>query len=191
MISYEQLKPLTEQPSDVRAELATSLALPSAGRLRCTSIARSLRWHATVHAEPAQDVLLIDVREPDEVMYGSIPSSVNLPLSQLEKAMKLEDGRFQKQFAFAKPSKAQDIIVYCKAGVRAASAIKYLQEKGYKKCASISVSQLTAQRRQLPRFVRRLAEARAGGAMSGLLQCTRSCIIAAQRRRQSICDSRS
>ena len=80
-------------------------------------------------------MLLIDVREPDEVMYGSIPSSVNLPLSQLEKAMKLEDGRFQKQFAFAKPSKSQDIIVYCKAGVRAGSAIKYLQEKGYKKCA--------------------------------------------------------
>ncbi|KAG1808519.1 hypothetical protein EV424DRAFT_199742 [Suillus variegatus] len=30
---------------------------------------------------PSADAYLIDVREPDEVMQGSIPSSVNLPLS--------------------------------------------------------------------------------------------------------------
>ena len=132
-------------------------------------------------------MLLIDVREPDEVMYGSIPSSVNLPLSQLEKAMKLEDGRFQKQFAFAKPSKSQDIIVYCKAGVRAGSAIKYLQEKGYKKCARHAQSELTAQRGQLHRLVRRLAET--GAADVSARTCT--LLLYCYCKRTSSCDRRS
>ena len=51
------------------------------------------------HAESnPQDVLLIDVREPEEVAMGSIPSSVNLPMSELQQAMKsdYDPGKFRK-----------------------------------------------------------------------------------------------
>lgn len=41
---------------------------------------------------------MVDVREPDEVAQGSIPSSVNLPLSELKEALdpKFNPGDFQK-----------------------------------------------------------------------------------------------
>lgn len=58
---------------------------------------------------------MIDVRETDEVIQGNIPSSVNLPMSELESGLKLEPGNFQRKFAFGKPRKDQPIIVYCKA----------------------------------------------------------------------------
>jgi len=34
-----------------------------------------------------QDILLVDVRERDENALGSIPSAVNLPLSELKEAL--------------------------------------------------------------------------------------------------------
>jgi len=45
-----------------------------------------------------QDVLIVDVREPDEVSLGSIPSSVNLPLSELKDALSpnFGEGDFKK-----------------------------------------------------------------------------------------------
>lgn len=45
-----------------------------------------------------QDVLIVDVREPDEVALGSIPSSVNLPLSELKDALSpnFGEGDFKK-----------------------------------------------------------------------------------------------
>lgn len=33
-----------------------------------------------------------DVREPEEVALGSIPSSVNLPLSSFEKSLSMDEG---------------------------------------------------------------------------------------------------
>lgn len=45
-----------------------------------------------------QDITLIDVREPEEFNEGHIPSSVNVPLSQLTDAFseKLNEGTFQQ-----------------------------------------------------------------------------------------------
>jgi len=50
-----------------------------------------------------QDVLIVDVREPDEVSLGSIPSSVNLPLSELKDALSpnFGEGDFKKVSLFS------------------------------------------------------------------------------------------
>ncbi|WVR05868.1 hypothetical protein IAU60_002894 [Kwoniella sp. DSM 27419] len=96
LVKYEELKPITQQPSD--------------------------------------DILILDVREPDEVALGSIPSSVNLPLSRLKDALdsKMNPGDFQREFAFTKPTYDQKIIVFCRSGKRSANAAEVAGEKGYK-----------------------------------------------------------
>jgi len=55
------------------------------------------REHGVTSADK-QDVLIVDVREPDEVSLGSIPSSVNLPLSELQDALSpnFGEGDFKK-----------------------------------------------------------------------------------------------
>jgi 3-mercaptopyruvate sulfurtransferase SseA len=50
------------------------------------------------------------VREPDEVMQGNIPSSVNLPMSQLEGAIASDEGDFTRINGFKKPTKDQQIM---------------------------------------------------------------------------------
>ncbi|BGP70801.1 hypothetical protein NBRC10513v2_004162 [Rhodotorula toruloides] len=73
-----------------------------------------------------------NVREPSEVALGSIPSSVNLPLSVFEKAMSLDEGDFVKEFGWRKPTKSQPIVFYCRAGARAQTALDLAKHKGFK-----------------------------------------------------------
>ncbi|EGN94353.1 hypothetical protein SERLA73DRAFT_96439 [Serpula lacrymans var. lacrymans S7.3] len=80
---------------------------------------------------PSPDAYLIDVREPDEVMQGSIPSSVNLPLSVLANSLHLSSTAFQTQHGFAKPEKNQEVVFYCRSGKRSATACDVAKRNGY------------------------------------------------------------
>lgn len=81
---------------------------------------------------PSDDILLIDVREESEVIEGSIPSSVNIPISKFEKAIDLHPDDFFKTFGFSKPKTNQRIILYCRAGSRSAKALEIAKLKGFK-----------------------------------------------------------
>lgn len=76
---------------------------------------------------------MIDVREPDEVIQGSIPSSVNIPLSVLPGSLYMKGEDFEKKFGFKKPKRDQEIIFYCRSGVRAATAGDIAKKNGYER----------------------------------------------------------
>lgn len=82
---------------------------------------------------------MIDVREPDEVIQGSIPSSVNLPLSELAASLKLGSFKFEQKYGFKKPTEDQEIIFYCRSGKRSATASDVAKRNGYKKCVTFLV----------------------------------------------------
>ncbi|TCD70039.1 hypothetical protein EIP91_005020 [Steccherinum ochraceum] len=81
--------------------------------------------------QPQPDSYLIDVREPNEVLQGSIPSSVNLPLSVLAGSLHLKPEEFQEKFGFPLPRKDQEVIFYCRSGVRSTSACDVAKRNGY------------------------------------------------------------
>ncbi|PRP83323.1 hypothetical protein PROFUN_09304 [Planoprotostelium fungivorum] len=71
-----------------------------------------------------QDFLLVDVREPSEVLHtGPIPSAVNVPLGQLDTELAQN-----KMFA----DKEKPIIFYCKVGGRSELACELAKNLGYK-----------------------------------------------------------
>ena len=80
-----------------------------------------------------QNSVLIDVREPDEVIQGSIPSSVNLPLSTLSTDLHLDRGSFLKKHGFEKPTMNQEIVFYCRSGKRSATACDVAKRNGFTK----------------------------------------------------------
>jgi rhodanese-related sulfurtransferase len=62
-------------------------------------------------------VLVVDVRNDDEVMRGRIPNAIHIPLSMLPvEYQKLED--------------ASQVIFYCHSGVRSALAADFAVSKG-------------------------------------------------------------
>lgn len=91
----------------------------------------------TLKASSAQDEYIIDVREPNEVLQGSIPSSVNLPLSVLPNSLHLDPATFKEKFGFEKPRPDQPLVFYCRSGVRSTSACDIAKRNGFTKCVAI------------------------------------------------------
>jgi molybdopterin/thiamine biosynthesis adenylyltransferase/rhodanese-related sulfurtransferase len=72
-------------------------------------------------------LVLIDVREPDEVARGILPGAIHIPRGFLE--IKVE-GQV--------PDRASSVVVYCAAGARSAFAAKTLQDMGYENVRSLA-----------------------------------------------------
>lgn len=66
------------------------------------------------------DLLILDVRTPEEFQAGRIPGAVNIPYSHLP-----------ARLAELPPVDGKDIVLYCETGVRTARAIERLRENGY------------------------------------------------------------
>ncbi|KAF5377556.1 hypothetical protein D9615_005205 [Tricholomella constricta] len=80
---------------------------------------------------PTPDTYLIDVREPDEVIQGMIPSAVNLPLSELGNSLHLSRVAFLEKHSFEKPMKNQQLIFYCRSGKRSTTASDVAKRNGF------------------------------------------------------------
>lgn len=88
---------------------------------------------ATVAAElDRADVLLVDVREPNETASGIIPGAVLAPRGMLEFHADAATPYFIRGF---EPDRR--VIIYCSAGSRSALAVRSLQELGYRDVAHL------------------------------------------------------
>ncbi|KAG6911781.1 hypothetical protein DXG01_000027 [Tephrocybe rancida] len=110
-ITYAELKPRTDSPVSVRVGF--------------------LAFLHTVVTVIQQDTYLIDVREPDEVVQGMIPSAVNLPLSVLGNSLHLHPSAFLEKHGFEKPGKDQQLIFYCRSGKRSTTASDVAKRNGF------------------------------------------------------------
>ncbi|KDN43910.1 Rhodanese-like protein [Tilletiaria anomala UBC 951] len=83
---------------------------------------------------PSGHITLIDVREPDEVAQGMIPSSVNVPLSEFKSAFdvnKSSRGAFSSKYAFDRPGFDDKIVFYCRSGKRSTEAQDFARKMGW------------------------------------------------------------
>ena len=78
---------------------------------------------------------MIDVREPNEVLQGMIPSAVNLPLSDFPVALRMDADKFKEKYGFKKPKVDQEVVFYCRSGMRSSTASDVARRNGYKKYA--------------------------------------------------------
>ena len=78
-----------------------------------------------------KNYILIDVRNKDELSFGVIPTSVNIPLPEFEFSFELNDDEFKKKFGFPKIKKDDNLIFYCRTGSRSEMATKFAIQKGF------------------------------------------------------------
>jgi len=75
--------------------------------------------------EGGEQIVVIDVREPDEFGKGKIPGAYTIPRGVLEMQV---DGRLPREAT---------VVLYCGAGARSALACKSLAEMGYAKVENL------------------------------------------------------
>jgi len=61
-----------------------------------------------------------------------IPGAVNIPLSVLASSLRLSPDVFSQTFGFEKPTQEQDLIFYCRSGMRSRSAADVAKRNGFK-----------------------------------------------------------
>lgn len=68
-----------------------------------------------------EEVVLLDVRTPNEFNQGHIPDAVLLPVDQITQVEEIV------------PDKSTPVVVYCRSGNRSSTAAKQLDNMGYKR----------------------------------------------------------
>jgi molybdopterin/thiamine biosynthesis adenylyltransferase len=74
-----------------------------------------------------EDIILLDVREKDEVRTGYINGAISVPRGFLE-----------MQVTGQIPDRDQDVVVYCAGGVRSLLAARVMREMGYQNVSSMA-----------------------------------------------------
>src|SRR3954452_7827877 len=77
--------------------------------------------------EQGGNVVVLDVREPDEYDQGAVPGALHIPRGHLESQV---EGKII--------DKSASVVVYCAGGVRSAFAAKTLQDLGYSDVVSVA-----------------------------------------------------
>jgi rhodanese-related sulfurtransferase len=65
-----------------------------------------------------------------------IPSAVNLPLSDLPTALRMTGEKFKEKYGFEKPTSDQEVVFYCRSGMRSSTASDVALRNGYTKYVS-------------------------------------------------------
>lgn len=73
-------------------------------------------------AAPQGPLTLLDVRTPEEFAAGHVPGARNIPVQELAARLAELDA-----------ARSDDIVVYCRTGRRAATALQTLQAKGFER----------------------------------------------------------
>lgn len=80
------------------------------------------------------EILLIDVRRPEEIAgTGTIPTSINIPLSIVGEELQLTAKDFEDRYGRVKPTFCSPIIFSCRSGVRAGEAANIADKLGFSK----------------------------------------------------------
>jgi phage shock protein E len=85
------------------------------------------------------DLVVLDVRTPDEFAAGHIPGAVNIPHDQLP-----------NRLAEIAGAKNKDVVVYCRSGRRSAIAQETLSSQGFKSVKHLEGDMLKWQEEKRP-----------------------------------------
>jgi phage shock protein E len=91
---------------------------PAASSPKSTPLPADLDVAAAASLRGQSDVVMLDVRTPEEYAQGHIPGVTLIPLDQVEARL-------------AEIPKDKTVIVTCRSGNRSAQAAQLLREKGY------------------------------------------------------------
>jgi len=107
------------RPLNMLAIEGTNRGVADAPWAMLTTLAPVASMPAEALGARPDDVVLVDVREPEEYAAGHVPGAVNLPQSEL--ASRLDELR-----------PATGVVVICQSGMRSTRAAQFLVQRGFR-----------------------------------------------------------
>ena len=75
--------------------------------------------------DAGEDLLLLDVREPDEVAAASVPGSLHIPMGEVPARLSEVD-------------RDREVVVLCRSGGRSLRVALFLKQQGYGRVSNLS-----------------------------------------------------
>lgn len=97
-----------------------------------------IMYEGLVKCLEARKCTVVDVRSSREVQAGSIPTSIHVPLKDVETTFSLPPDSFQSRFGIPKPSLKDMIVCHCHAGKRSIKACHVLVGLGFRNVINYS-----------------------------------------------------
>ena len=91
-------------------------------------------WDLVARMEENRDLLILDVREPDEFDALHIKGSINVPRGVLESACEWD---YEDTVPVLVMARKREIVVVCRSGSRSALAVQSMQLLGYEHAFSM------------------------------------------------------
>ncbi|XP_020032954.2 thiosulfate sulfurtransferase/rhodanese-like domain-containing protein 3 [Castor canadensis] len=99
----------------------------------CTAVSKDVTYKELKKLLNYKNIMLIDVRETWETLeHGKIPGSINIPLDEVGEALQMNPRDFKEKYHEVKPSKADNLVFSCLAGVRSKKAMDTAISLGFK-----------------------------------------------------------
>ncbi|KAI0888682.1 Rhodanese-like protein [Annulohypoxylon maeteangense] len=115
-----------------RAQYSTDMPQSRFWTFEQINVARATT-EAAATPSAAPRVTLIDVREPDELhKTGRIPGALNIPMMTHPDSFHISADDFRDRFGFERPGDDDQVVFYCKAGVRSRAAAEIAMKAGWK-----------------------------------------------------------
>lgn len=99
-----------------------------------TDIKEILPWDLEERIQENPDLLILDVREPDEFAAMHLAGSLNIPRGILESACEWD---YEETIPELVRARAREIVVVCRSGYRSILAAHSLTVLGYERVASL------------------------------------------------------
>ena len=99
-----------------------------------TDVREIMPWDLEERLAENSDVLVVDVREPDEFAAMHIDGSINIPRGILESACEWD---YEETVPELVRARDREVVVVCRSGYRSVLAANSMQVLGYGKVASL------------------------------------------------------
>lgn len=99
-----------------------------------TEVREIMPWDLEERLQVNPDLLVLDVREPEEFAAMHIPGSLSVPRGILESACEWE---YEETLPELVRARAREIVVVCRSGYRSILAAHSLQVLGYRNVTSL------------------------------------------------------
>jgi rhodanese-related sulfurtransferase len=99
-----------------------------------TDLKEIMPWDLEERIQENPDLLILDVREPDEFAAMHLPGSLNIPRGILESACEWD---YEETIPELVRARAREVVVVCRSGYRSILAAHSLTVLGYERVASL------------------------------------------------------
>ena len=97
-------------------------------------IKEHMPWDLEERLEETDDILIVDVREPEEFHDMHIPGSINAPRGILESCCEWD---FEETIPELVQAREREVVIVCRSGHRSLLAAKSMEILGFKDVASL------------------------------------------------------